>query len=144
MNKKAYIQGVVISISILILGFIAELISKGTGVIMPGWPVNFLILIVFVFYITAIHFFWKSDLIKWLSGVPATVTAIASYSLLVVLMGFILQQDKAAPEWIRLLGLSHINKSWEFLFISIYLLTILGLVVLRRLEKFDLRNIAFF
>ncbi len=144
LNQKAYIQGTILSIGILILGLIAEFISKGTGVIMPSYPVNFLILIAFIFYILVIHFFWKSDVKKWLSGVPATVTAITSYAILVVLMGFILQQDKNATEWIRLLGLSHINKSWEFLFISIYLLTILGLVVLRRLEKFDLRNIAFF
>lgn len=144
MNKKAYIQGGIIAVGILILGFIAEFISKGMGVRMPGWPINFLILLAFVFYILAIHLFWKSDVKKWLSGVPATVTSIAVYAILVVLMGFILQQDKSAPGWVRLLGLSHINKSWEFLFISIYLLTILGLVVLRRLDKFDLRNIAFF
>ncbi len=120
------------------------MLSNGSGVSMPASPINTIILLIFISYIFILHFFWKSDLKKWLSSIPATVTAIAAYSILVVLMGFIPQIDASAPTWIRVSGLSHINRSWEFLFISIYMLTILGLVILRRFKKFNFRNIAFF
>lgn len=144
LKKKDYIQGIVISIILVFLGIIVEVISKGKGVRMPPWPLNILILGVFIFYLFLIHFFWKSEFKKWLSGVPATLTSIGAYSVLVILMGFIPQIDKTAPEWIRMTGLSHINRSWEFLFLSIYLLTILGLVILRHLKnKWDFREIAF-
>ncbi len=144
LNKKQYIQGAWIALILIILGIIVEYLSGGKGVTMPAYPANLLILSVFVGYIFIMHFFWKSDIKKWLSSVPATVTAITAYSILVVLMGFIPQIDESAADWIRKTGLSHINRSWEFLFISVYLITILGLVILRRFKKFNIRNIAFF
>ena len=144
MNKKSYIQGAWVSALLILLGIITEFLTGGKGVTIPSFPANLLILGVFVTYIFILHFFWNSSIKKWLSGVPATVTAITAYALLVVLMGFIPQIDQTANKWVYLTGLSHINRSWGFLFISVYLITILGLVILRRFKKFNLRNIAFF
>ncbi len=143
--KESYRRGIIISVFLIFLGILLEIITGGSGVSMPPWPVNIMLFIIFVGYILLLHFFWKSDIKNWLSSVPATVTVITAYSILVVLMGFIIQDDTKVPDWVRLTGLSHINRSWEFLFISIYLLTILGLVILRRLKKLNkLRNFAFF
>ena len=146
LNRKIdnrYLQGTIIVSIIIILGLFVELISGGHGVYMPHWPLNIIILSVFVIYIVLLHFFWKSDIKVWLSSVPTTVTAIGAYAFVVVLMGFIPQIDKSEPNWIRLIGLSHIHRSWEFLFLSIYLLMILGLVILRRFKKMNFRNITF-
>ncbi len=141
--KNRYIQGIIIVSIIIVLGLLVELLTGGQGVSMPQWPLNIIILSIFVVYIILLHFFWKSEIKAWLSSVPTTVTAIGAYAFVVILMGFIPQIDKSEPNWIRLIGLSHIHRSWEFLFLSIYLLIILGLVILRRLKKMDFRNITF-
>jgi hypothetical protein len=145
VRKQNYWTGFYIALAIVIVGFVIEVLTGGHGVKMPGWPINFIIFIFFIIYILGIHFFIKGGAKAWLSSIYATIGAITVYSILVLLMGFILQDDSKASRLVRLLGLSHLNRSWEFTLISIYLLLILGLVVLRRLK--DLRafkNLAFF
>lgn len=143
-NKLGYQQSFLIVIVLLLTGFIVEFITPQNGIKIPGYPVNLVILAVFVVYILGLHFFWKSNLKKWLSSVPATIGAITGYSILVLIMGFIPQTDIQSGSFIQLIGLTHLNKSWVFLFMSVYLLIILGFVILRRLKKFDFKNIAFF
>ncbi|MEA3450834.1 MAG: cytochrome c biogenesis protein ResB, partial [Bacteroidota bacterium] len=142
-TMKKYFQGVIIAVVIIFAGIFAEIFTKGAGVTMPEWPFNIIILFVFVLYIILLHFFWKSEIKTWLSSISATITAIGAYAFLVILMGFIPQIDQTAPNWVKLTGLSHINRSWEFLFLSIYMLLILGLVILRRVRKLNFRNVAF-
>lgn len=147
MSKKKYnyFLSFWVSLGLLIIGIIIEYALDGKGVNLPGWPLNFMILLVFVIYVLALHYFWKGKLKNWLSSIQAAIGAITVYTILVILMGFINQSDQNASLIVNNLGLSHINRSWYFLFISVYLLLILGLVILRRLKKLlKFRNLAFF
>ncbi len=144
ISKLGYIQSFIIAFALIIIGIFVELLTKGKGVVLPGWPINFVILLVFIIYLLGLNYFWKSKIKTWLSSIRATVGAITMYAILVLLMGFIPQIDDSASNIIKNIGFSHINRSWEFLFLSMYLLIVLGLVSLRRLKKWNFRNIAFF
>lgn len=144
-RKIGYRLSFIIAFSLLIIGVIVELFSSHNGVTMPQWPLNFVILSVFVVYIIGLNYFWKSDLKSWFASIKSTVGVITVYAVLVLIMGFIDQNDQTATPFVRNTGLSHLNKSWYFLFVSAYLLIILGFVILKRIKNlFKFRNFAFF
>ena len=75
--------------------------------------------------------------------VPASISAIAVYALLVLLLGFI-PQGQNSYRMVELLGLNHLKNSWPFIVIEIYVITTLGLVIMRRTPPVTRRNIGFF
>lgn len=128
---------------IMIFGFIVEIFLKGRGVRTPHFPTNVLLVLVLMAILVIVHFrFRHKPLVRWLSSVPCSVSAISVYALLVLLLGFIPQQEENAG-WIQITGLSHLKNSWSFLFIQFYLLVSLGLVVLRRGIPFKMKNLGF-
>ncbi|MBN2663583.1 MAG: cytochrome c biogenesis protein ResB [Bacteroidales bacterium] len=144
-RKIGYPLSFVIALALFLVGLLIELFSSHKGIYLPKWPINIIILVVFIVYIIALNHFWNSDLKKWFSSIKSTVGAITIYSVLVLVMGFITQNDENASNLVRNLGLAHINRSWYFLLISAYLLIILGFVILKRIKNiFKFRNFAFF
>jgi hypothetical protein len=139
-----YAESLIITFNILVLGFAIEAISGGTGVKVPGFPVNIFIIIIFGIILTFLHLkFRNRALIKWLSGIPAAISSILAYSILVLLLGFI-PQDMAQPSvFLKITGLWHVKNSWPFFLIEIYFLIILGFVTLRRAIPFKVKNIGF-
>lgn len=139
-----YAESFIITFNILILGFAIEAVSGGAGVKTPGYPVNIFVIIGFAVMLTFLYIrFRSSAIIKWLSGVPAAISAILVYAILVLLLGFI-PQDMAQPSaFLKISGLWHVKNSWPFLLIEIYFLIILGCVTLRRAIPFKVKNIGF-
>ena len=143
-RKLGYSLSFIIATALFFVGLLIELFSSHKGIYLPQWPINFIILLVFIVYIIVLNYFWKSELKKWFSSIKSTVGAITIYSVLVLIMGFITQNDDNASNFIRNFGFAHINRSWYFLLISAYLLIILGFVILKRIKKiFKFRNFAF-
>lgn len=138
-----YRESLIIVFIILIIGFILQLITN-TRITPPSFPRNLLIIIFFIVYIVITYLFVKHPLIQWLSSIPAAVSAITGYTLLILLMGFIPQGKNNPFTIFETLGLTHIISSCEYLLITIYLLTVLGYTVVKRLRPFTFRNFAFF
>lgn len=110
----------------------------------PSWPLNlYLGLSLAVIIVLAGTVFRKSDTFKWLSGTKNAIVAISCYLLIVILLGFI-PQTPPSDHILYHLGFSHLLSSQVFLFAQVYLLLSLGMVTVRRLNKFNVRNIAFF
>lgn len=137
-----YKQSFLIAILIVIIGFVIEILSVGYAIKMPSWPNNLIVLIVFVAYILALHFFLKNRIVKWLSSVPAAISAITVLTFMIMLMGFIPQVRK--PGFMDLLGLTDVVKSWPYLLCTIYLLLVLGFTTVKNMKAFNVKNIAFF
>ena len=138
-----YAQSFLIAGELLILGFALEVIFRGNGIHSPHMPYNLVILLVFVTLLLGMHkYFRKNMVVRWLSSVPCSVSAISVYALLVLLLGFI-PQDKPAGKLIDMLGFTHMKNSWPFLLIQVYLLLSLGLVVLKRAIPFSTKNLGF-
>ncbi len=138
-----YREGFIIALLFLLAGFIIELIIK-KPVGLPGWPVNLIILLVFLGYLLLVQLFIKHRLIKWLSTPKAAISSISIFTILVLLMGFIPQNNNNSSALVHSLGLDHITRSWGYFFVSIYLMVILGLTTIRRISSFSIKNFAFF
>jgi len=137
-----YKQSFLIAFLIVIIGFLIEILSTGYAIKMPSWPFNLLVLIVLAAYIFGVHFFFKSKIVKWLSSIPAAISAITVVTFVIMLMGFIPQERK--PGFADLIGLTDVVKSWPYLLSTIYLLLVLGFTTLKNMKAFNLKNIAFF
>ncbi len=151
-NKKdlwkqpwGYTESFLIAFELLLVGFIIEILIKGKGVISITKPYNIIIGILFILVLFILRkYFANKKFIKWLSSVQAAVSAITLFTLLSLLLGFIPQNPAQANRLIDIIGLTHVQRSWPMLLAGIYLLIVLGLVTLRRLKPYNLKNFGFF
>ena len=150
MNKKglfkkpySYKEALIFTAIFPIIGFIIELLTKNQ-INIPGAPYNIHILLLIIVIIFFTHLFLtKYHFFKWISTVPVAVSIIAYTTFLVLLMAFIPQNEQQAGELVKKLGLAHLSKNWAMVTTSFFLLVSLGLVILRRLKKFTIKNIVF-
>jgi hypothetical protein len=94
--------------------------------------------------ITAFVLWQKHPAMKFLGGVKAALPAILGFTFLVLLMGFVKQDVEPKSTVSRILGLTHIVRTWPFILINLYLMILLGVVTLKRLSPFNLKNAGFF
>ena len=132
-----------IAFGLMIIGLALEVVTPTVFQSPLEYPANIIAGIGFVLILILVHFvFTKNPFVKWLSSVPAAISAISVLALLTLLMGFIPQEDSFSPLFNKI-GLTHLLQSWTFLFIVIYFEVVLGLAVLRRLRKPQLKNLSF-
>jgi hypothetical protein len=139
-----YAESFTIAFELLILGFALEVITGGHGVSSPHMPYNLFIVGAYTILTAVLYLYYKNNrIVKWLSTVPASLSAISVYALLVLLLGFI-PQGKSTVRLIELLGFNHLKNSWPFIVIELFVITSLGLVIMRRTLPITRRNIGFF
>ncbi len=138
-----YRKSFLVALVLLFLGLLIETISGGKGIYLPGMPFNIYAGFLFMFLLVLIHLYYRQHpFIKWLSGIPAAVSSISLFALLVLLLGFIPQADSQS-KLLSLTGLDHLKNSWPFFISQLYILSSLGLVILRRSNRLTLRNLGF-
>jgi hypothetical protein len=141
----SYREGTIITLSIIILGFVFQAASGGVILRPAVFPMNliaglvFLALLVFVFFR-----FNKHLLIKALGSVKLALPAIFGFTFLVLIMGFVKQDVEPKNSISKLFGLTQMVKTWPFILINIYLMVLLGVVTLKRMSPFSLKNAGFF
>jgi len=141
----SYREGIILTAAILLIGFGLQVAGGGTLLTIAGFPWNmisglvFLCILVFTF-----HFWQKHTIIKGLGSVKAALPAILGFTFLVLLMGFVKQDVESRNAVVRLFGLTHLVKTWPFILINLYLLILLGIVTMKRLAPFNLKNAGFF
>jgi len=132
-----------IAFGLLFIGFALELVTPPVFQSPLEYPANIIAGISFVLVLVLVHFvFIKNSFVRWLSSVPAAISAISILALLTLLMGFIPQEDSFSHLFNKI-GLTHLIQSWPFLFIVIYFEVVLGLTILRRLRNPQLKDLIF-
>ncbi len=132
-----------IAFGLLIIGFALEFFTPRVLRNALEYPVNVIVGSAFILILINIHYiFQKKKLVKWLSSVPAAISAITVLAILTLLIGFI-PQDNSTGNVINRLGFTHLLQSWPFLFSVIYFQVILGLTILRRLSRPRLKDLSF-
>jgi hypothetical protein len=132
-----------IAFGLVIIGFALEIVTPTIFQKPLEYPANIMVGIGFVVVLIMVHFvFSKNSFVKWLSSVPAAISAISVLALLTLLLGFI-PQDNSFSTLFKKIGLTHLLQSWPFLFIIIYFEVVLALTILRRLRKPQLRDLSF-
>ena len=138
-----YRESFLIAFFLLLTGFLIELLLGG-GVSMPAWPVNIAIILIFIIYFVLIHRMIKHPIVKWLSSTQAAIAAITTFTVMVLLLGFIPQgATMQEPRLIDSLGLTNVTSSWPYLMCALYLLIVLGFTIVRKFRSFSIKNIAF-
>lgn len=141
----SYREGTIITAAILVLGFALQASSNGARFSIAAFPWNlisgliFLGILLFVFLM-----FQHTAVVRWLGGVKAALPAILGFTFLVLLMGFVKQDVPPQSGFSKLLGLTYLVKTWPFILINLYLMVLLGIVTLKRLSPFNLKNAGFF
>ncbi|HSG68597.1 MAG TPA: cytochrome c biogenesis protein ResB [Bacteroidales bacterium] len=138
-----YPESFLIAGIMIISGFIMQF-AIGSGASMPAWPLNLVIIVVFIIYYILIHYFIKHPVLKWLSSTRAAIASVSAFTLMVMFLGFIPQGvDEGNLRFIDRIGLTSVTNSWAYLMCALYLLIVLGFTVMRRLNSFTLKNTAF-
>jgi len=133
-----YTEGFAIASGLLFSGAAIQLATK-SYIPLPAQPFNLIALPLFVALLVFIQLRGKRNpLVIWLSSIPASVSSIALLIFLAILMGLI-RQDENAPASLLLLNIKH---SWMYLLAQVYILTTLGLTIIRRFSL-RLKNAGF-
>lgn len=143
--KNAKIRaGIIIPLAMVVAGTLLQSIIGDFPLNAFRFPVN-LIVIVELFAMTILlHWFFKDkSFIKFFSSGYAAISSLSLFSLLVIIM-VLVPQDNSAPGIVKLFGLNSVIFTWTYAFATLYMLISLGLVTLRRLFPINLRNFFFF
>ncbi|MFK5854598.1 MAG: cytochrome c biogenesis protein ResB [Bacteroidota bacterium] len=140
-----YKEGILISLTLLILGTALEYASGGSGILkLIVYPNNLYLGAGLIIFIVFLSFFGKQYAVKqWLESIPAAICSISLLLFVSLLMGLTLQYDNGAPELIRKLGLSHVLTSWPYLFANLFILLSLGMATIKNLKTFELRKLGY-
>ncbi|MBA4410772.1 MAG: hypothetical protein C0397_15275 [Odoribacter sp.] len=141
----SYREGTIAAVAILLLGFALQLSTNGMILRMAGFPWNLLSGLVFLGILIPAYYLLKhTPVIKGLGSVKAALPAILGFTFLVLLMGFVKQDVEPKSALFRTLGLTHLVKTWPFILINLYLMILLGIITMKRLTPFNLKNAGFF
>ncbi len=139
-----YREGFLLALALLFTGFIIEAITPQPGISIPAFPFNMYAGMAFITTIAFLHFFYRDEhIVRWLSTIPAATSAICLIVLLTILMGVFKQDEPDAGGLPGAIGLTHLKNAWPFLMAQLYVLTSLGLVILRRTVPLKRKNTGF-
>lgn len=148
-NKKilwrfpwGYRESFIIAIGLMFTGFILDLATGNQPIAPPAFPLNAIILVLFIVYKIITFKAVDSPLMDWLTSIQAAIAATGAYTLLVLFMGFIPQGTEIPL--LSSIGLTHVKTSWPYLIITVFMLTVLGYTTIKRfLKKITWKNAAF-
>ncbi len=141
-----YRESFLIALEFLILGLVMQILSRGKEISPPSWPANLVLLLCMIAVLMLVYSSYRrTHLIRWISGIPAAISSIVLYFILILLLGFVpqnvLPEDQSG--FLNVTGLSHITRSWPFVISTLYILAVLGFVVIRRSIPLRKKNIGF-
>ena len=140
----AYKESFLIAFILLILGFLTEIITAHRGIQLPPFPYNLYIGLSFLVYLAFLYIFYRSHpIVKWLGSIPAAISSISLVTFMALMLGVFTQDDPSKEGFFASIGLTYVKNSWPMVFSQIYVLSSLGLVILRRLRPFTRKNFGF-
>jgi hypothetical protein len=139
-----YAEGFLVAFGLIVIGFLLELTVQSNSGASITYPFNLILGIGFIIVLSVAYVLLrKGRLLKFLSGIPASVGAIVALLLLVIVMGVTPQVPIKEENLISKLSLNQLTTSWPFLFVNFYLLIVLGFVIIRKSFPFKLKNWGF-
>lgn len=141
-----YKEGFTICAGLFIVGIILQFTVGKVDWDLMAFPVNIVILAIYLIALIAMHIgSRKIYIFKWMSRYPAAVSSMIAVVAMTVVMGLIRQKPfyievSGFESW---LGFSQMLSAWPFILLFGWLITLVGMVTLRRLFPFRWKNIPF-
>jgi len=142
-NPWGYVESFFIGFGLMVTGFFLEVFVATSSTFAIKYPFNIYFLIGYIVALFVLYkWFSTTQIIRWLTKVPASITSIVLVTLLVMIMG-IIPQIPSENNIINNLGLNRITSNWAFLLILFQFLTCLGLISIKRILQFKWSNFGF-
>lgn len=141
-----YKEGFAVCGGLFLVGTLWQALLGKCTLSLLAYPVNMYAGIVYVLLLLALYvFFRKYYFVRWMSSYQAAVTAMISLTLLTVIMGLTRQLRPEATvtgidAW---LGFSQMLSACSFVLLFFWFVTLLGMVILRRVHHFSWRDLPF-
>ena len=139
----SYKEGLVIGAGLLVIGLLLQMTVGAIHWDLFACPVNVIVLVVYIIALVAMHLLRKRVyLFGWLSHYSAAVSSLLWVVGMTVVMGLIRQAPSGhAPA--DLLGFSQMISSWPFVLLYFWMVTALGLTILRASFPFRIGRLSF-
>ncbi len=145
MWKKpwGYKEGFICGAGLCVTGLLLQCTIGAVRWELFVWPVNFIVLILYLCVLAVMHAFRKRVYcFGWLGHYTAAVSSLICVALITVIMGLVRQVPSTqAPA--DVIGLSKMLSFWPFVLFYVWLLSALGLTILRASSLFEMRKIPF-
>lgn len=139
----SYKEGAMIGAGLLVIGILLQITVGGIDWSRFAFPVNVVVLAVYIICLVVMHLLRKRVyLFGWLSHYSAAVSALLWVVGMTVIMGLIRQAPSGHASG-DILGFSQMISSWPFVLLYFWMVTALGLTILRASFPFKLRRLSF-
>lgn len=142
-----YAEGCAIGAGLFVTGLILQLTAGPVDAAFFRYPVNLSFGGAYLILLLILHLLSRrSAALRWFAGLEASITSLCFWLVLVVLMGLTPQvapSEHPSVGLIARLGFDRMTTSWPFVLLFLYVLTVLGLVTLRKLARFRWKDIPF-
>lgn len=132
-------EGYLIGGGLVAVGILFQLVAGPIQWDHFAWPVNIIILIIFLSIIGLMYCLRsKVYLFEWMMHIQSAIPSIAYALGLTIIMGVTVQTDHGGIPW-----LSQMLTFWPFVLIYTWITLIAGLVTLKRIMHFRVKDIPF-
>ena len=141
--------GLITGVSLTLAGLILQLLIGPVRWQALDTPVNFILLAAFpAILFTTYRIFGNSSAVMWLGSARAASASIAWTLVMMLTMGLIRQQPlpmgfEDMPAYLHFPGLHDMRTNWSFVLIFLWLLTALGMALIRVCIPLKIKRIAF-
>lgn len=139
----SYKEGLVIGAGLLVIGILLQMTVGAINWSLFACPVNMIVLVVYIIALVAMHLLRKRVyLFGWLSHYSAAVSSLVWVVGMTVIMG-IIRQVPSGHASNDILGFSQMISSWPFVLLYFWMVTALGLTILRASFPFRIGRLSF-
>ncbi|MDR2921262.1 MAG: cytochrome c biogenesis protein ResB [Tannerella sp.] len=142
-----YKESIAFVSGIIFVGIVLQFATGSFDFSIIQSPVNIILGVCMIVLLSLFFLLRNHPFYKWFSGVPFSVTLIATLLILGVVMGLTPQKAghvHGERTFFSLLGFDRMTSSWPFVLIYFFILLSLGALILRRLIPFRKKDYAFY
>ena len=142
-----YRESIAFVAGIVIVGMLLQLTTGEFAFDLLRYPVNLILGAGIVVIVAMVAVFRRNPVFGWFTGVPLSVTLIASLLLLGIIMGLTPQASSplSGERFLAsVLGFDRMTHSWPFVLVYLTILLSLGGLIVKRLIPFRKRDYGFY
>ncbi len=144
IDAWSFKEAFLFSAGVVVTGFVVEIAGGSQGVVVPSWPLNFIILLLLAANIALAGLLLrKSPFVLWLGGIPVGLGLISALALLSFFGGILPQEAGTGALWTQKLRLNGVFSSWPFAMTVFFFLVNLGLSLVWKIFPFKVSNLQF-
>lgn len=145
MWKKpwGYKEGFACGAGLFITGLLLQWTIGGISWDLFAWPVNIIVLVLYLLLLSVMHGLRKRVYyFEWLSHYTSAVSSLICVAVITVIMGLV-RQVPSTQSPVDVIGFSKMLSFWPFVLLYIWLVSALGLTILRATFPLKVRKIPF-